>query len=184
MQVSRQCRAHRRGAAGASPRPADGRRTMPRVRNCAAPSRRRPAAMRRRRKNLARSCPPTPPWCRVRPPPMRGAPTSGGQVNLVALLTVDGQRIDQGLVWRIFASTRDPRAESKLLMTQARSQPDHQPRARRLHRQRRLRPRRHHPQDRRRSRRRDEREVRPQCRRPEGESAGRRGGAARQHRRL
>jgi hypothetical protein len=52
-----------------------------------------------------------------------GAPTSGGQVNLVALLTVDGQRIDQGLVWRIFASTRDPRAESKLLMTRREASP-------------------------------------------------------------
>jgi hypothetical protein len=42
---------------------------------------------------------------------------TNGQVNLVALLTVDGQRIDQGLVWRVYASKRDPRAPTKLLMT-------------------------------------------------------------------
>jgi len=46
-----------------------------------------------------------------------GAPTTEGQVNLVALLTVDGQRIDQGLVWRIYAAKHDMRSPSKLLMT-------------------------------------------------------------------
>ncbi|HEY8247425.1 MAG TPA: hypothetical protein VIG38_09115 [Hyphomicrobium sp.] len=50
-------------------------------------------------------------------------PSRGGRVNLVALLTVDGQRIDQGLVWRIFASTRDPRAATKLLMTKREASP-------------------------------------------------------------
>jgi hypothetical protein len=44
-------------------------------------------------------------------------------VNLVALLTVDGQRIDQGLVWRIFASTRDARTATKLLMTKREASP-------------------------------------------------------------
>ncbi len=59
-----------------------------------------------------------------RAPTADGAiPSSGGQVNLVALLTVDGQRIDQGLVWRIFASTRDPRATTKLLMTKREASP-------------------------------------------------------------
>ncbi|CAN1725094.1 conserved exported protein of unknown function [Hyphomicrobium sp. 1Nfss2.1] len=48
--------------------------------------------------------------------PDSGSPTSG-QVKLVALLTVDGQRIDQGLVWRVYEALRDPRAPSKLLMT-------------------------------------------------------------------
>ena len=46
-----------------------------------------------------------------------------GQVNLVALLTVDGQRIDQGLVWRIYAPTRNPRAHAKLLMTRREPSP-------------------------------------------------------------
>jgi hypothetical protein len=52
-----------------------------------------------------------------------GATTTNGRVNLVALLTVDGQRIDQGLVWRIYASKRDPRAPPKLLMTQREPSP-------------------------------------------------------------
>lgn len=50
-------------------------------------------------------------------------PTTEGQVKLVALLTVDGQRIDQGLVWRIYASKRDPRTPPKLLMTQRQPSP-------------------------------------------------------------
>ena len=51
-----------------------------------------------------------------------GAATTG-QVNLVALLTVDGQRIDQGLVWRVYASKRDPRTPPKLLMTKREPSP-------------------------------------------------------------
>ena len=59
-----------------------------------------------------------------RAPTADGAtPSSGGRVNLVALLTVDGQRIDQGLVWRIFSSTRDPRATTKILMTKREASP-------------------------------------------------------------
>jgi hypothetical protein len=50
-------------------------------------------------------------------------PATGGQVNLVALLTVDGQRIDKGLVWRIFASSGDARAPTKLLMTKRDASP-------------------------------------------------------------
>ena len=38
-----------------------------------------------------------------RAPSADGASAGTGQVNLVALLTVDGQRIDKGLVWRVFA---------------------------------------------------------------------------------
>lgn len=49
--------------------------------------------------------------------------TTSGRVSLVALLTVDGQRIDQGLVWRIFASKRDPRTPPKLLMTKREPNP-------------------------------------------------------------
>ena len=58
-----------------------------------------------------------------RAPGADGTNTTGGQVNLVALLTVDGQRIDKGLVWRIYASSRDPRAPSKLLMTKREASP-------------------------------------------------------------
>ncbi len=58
-----------------------------------------------------------------RAPAADGTTPTGGQVNLVALLTVDGQRIDQGLVWRVFASTRDPRAQTKLLMTKREASP-------------------------------------------------------------
>jgi hypothetical protein len=38
-------------------------------------------------------------------------------VNLVALLTADGQLIDQGLVWRIYDTTGGPKGTSKLLST-------------------------------------------------------------------
>lgn len=51
-----------------------------------------------------------------------GAATSG-TVNLMALLTVDGQRIDQGLVWRVYAAKRDPRAPTELLITKRESNP-------------------------------------------------------------
>lgn len=50
-------------------------------------------------------------------------PATGSQVNLVALLTVDGQRIDKGVVWRIFASSGDARAPNKLLMTKRDASP-------------------------------------------------------------
>jgi hypothetical protein len=43
------------------------------------------------------------------------ATTSGGQLRLTALLTADGQQIDQGLVWRIFQTTADPAAKAKLV---------------------------------------------------------------------
>lgn len=58
-----------------------------------------------------------------RAPADDGSTPTGGQVNLVALLTVDGQRIDQGLVWRVYASTRNPRAQAKLLMTRREPSP-------------------------------------------------------------
>jgi hypothetical protein len=44
-----------------------------------------------------------------------GAPGAGGQLHLVALLTADGQQIDQGLVWRVFQGTSDPTAKAKLI---------------------------------------------------------------------
>jgi hypothetical protein len=58
-----------------------------------------------------------------RAPAADGTVPTGGQVNLVALLTVVGQRIDKGLVWRIFASTRDPRAAPNLVMTKREASP-------------------------------------------------------------
>jgi hypothetical protein len=58
-----------------------------------------------------------------RAPTADGGPAGSGRVNLVALLTVDGQRIDKGLVWRVFASTRDPRAATKLVMTKRDASP-------------------------------------------------------------
>jgi hypothetical protein len=46
-----------------------------------------------------------------------------GQVNLVALLTVDGQRIDQGLAWRIYQPIPGKKNETKLLMTKSDASP-------------------------------------------------------------
>ena len=46
-----------------------------------------------------------------------GAADGTTKVNLVALLTADGQRIDQGLVWRIYEATNGPKGDSKLLAT-------------------------------------------------------------------
>ncbi len=51
------------------------------------------------------------------------AAATSGAVNLVALLTVDGQRIDQGLVWRVYASKRDARTPTQLLMTKREPSP-------------------------------------------------------------
>ncbi len=45
------------------------------------------------------------------------AATETTQVHLVALLTADGQRIDQGLVWRVFRERADPDGKTKLLNT-------------------------------------------------------------------
>jgi hypothetical protein len=45
------------------------------------------------------------------------------QVNLIALLTADGQRIDQGLVWRIYETAGGPKGESKLLTTKREPSP-------------------------------------------------------------
>ncbi len=45
------------------------------------------------------------------------ASTAPGQVNLLALLTADGQRIDQGIVWRVYEDTPGAKGESKLLLT-------------------------------------------------------------------
>ncbi|NOT71345.1 MAG: hypothetical protein HOP09_08740 [Hyphomicrobium sp.] len=44
-----------------------------------------------------------------------GTAGSGGQLRLVALLTADGQQIDQGLVWRVYQNASDPAAKAKLI---------------------------------------------------------------------
>ena len=44
-----------------------------------------------------------------------GAANGSVQVKLVALLTAEGKQIDQGLVWRIYASGPDTTAKSKLI---------------------------------------------------------------------
>lgn len=44
-----------------------------------------------------------------------GDGTGNGQIRLVALLTVDGQQIDQGLVWRIYQHQGSAGLKSKLL---------------------------------------------------------------------
>ena len=54
------------------------------------------------------------------PTPNSNAP---GQVNLVALLTADGQRIDQGLAWRIYQALPGKKGEPKLLMTKTDASP-------------------------------------------------------------
>ncbi len=54
------------------------------------------------------------------PTPNSSAP---GQVNLVALLTADGQRIDQGLAWRIYQAAPGKKGEPKLLMTKTDASP-------------------------------------------------------------
>jgi hypothetical protein len=51
------------------------------------------------------------------------AATTAAQVNLVALLTADGQRIDQGLVWRIYQDAPAVKGEPKLLMTKREPNP-------------------------------------------------------------
>jgi hypothetical protein len=45
------------------------------------------------------------------------SPDAATSVNLVALLTADGQLIDQGLVWRIYDTAGGPKGTSKLLST-------------------------------------------------------------------
>ena len=42
-------------------------------------------------------------------------PANGSQLKLVALLTADGQQIDQGLIWRVYLNGADAAAKSKLV---------------------------------------------------------------------
>lgn len=51
----------------------------------------------------------------TRTAPPADAAAGEGQVRLVAMLTADGQVIDQGLVWRVFASSEGSAGKSKLV---------------------------------------------------------------------
>jgi hypothetical protein len=59
----------------------------------------------------------------VRPPPAAPAGGGGGQISLSALLTQDGQSIDQGLVWRVFAAKPGPDGKPRLLLTNREASP-------------------------------------------------------------
>lgn len=48
---------------------------------------------------------------------------AAAQVNLVALLTADGQRIDQGIVWRVYEDEPDAKGQTNLLMTKREPNP-------------------------------------------------------------
>ena len=54
-----------------------------------------------------------------RPSKNQGDP-SGAQVTLVALLTQDGQRIDQGLVWRVFQDGTPGNPATRMMLSQHR----------------------------------------------------------------
>ena len=47
----------------------------------------------------------------------------GTQLRLVALLTADGQQIDQGLVWRVFQGSSDSTIKSKLIVENREASP-------------------------------------------------------------
>jgi len=56
----------------------------------------------------------------VKAPPIAGG---AGQVSLVAVLTQDGQNIDQGLIWRVFRDKPGPDGKLKLLSTHREATP-------------------------------------------------------------
>lgn len=61
----------------------------------------------------------------VKQKPKDAAPVADGssQVRLVALLTADGQRIDNDLVWRIYEETQKPGSAGKLVATHREASP-------------------------------------------------------------
>ena len=99
---------------------------------------------RRTQAILAADAVPVPPNTTVVPrsaPETKAAPGAAvaGQVSLVAVLTQDGQNIEQGLVWRVFRDIAGP--DGKLgSCPRTRGEPDAAAGGRRLHRQRRVRP--------------------------------------------
>jgi hypothetical protein len=58
-------------------------------------------------------------------PEVKSPPSAGGagQVSLAAVLTQDGQNIDQGLVWRVFRDKPGPDGKLKLLSTHREATP-------------------------------------------------------------
>jgi hypothetical protein len=62
---------------------------------------------------------------RTAPEPKQGpaAVAGGGQLSLVALLTQDGQSIEQGLVWRIFRDRSGPDGKPRLVSTHREASP-------------------------------------------------------------
>jgi hypothetical protein len=61
---------------------------------------------------------------RAAPEGEAGAPAAGpARVRLVALLTSDGQKIDKGLVWRVFQGREGTGAKSKLIGTHREASP-------------------------------------------------------------
>lgn len=56
------------------------------------------------------------------PPAQSGSGTASG-VKLVALLTADGQRIDNGIVWRVYDDANGPNQRSNLLKTEHAASP-------------------------------------------------------------
>ena len=72
------------------------------------------------------SCRPTPRSCRARPrshATAAAAAGGGGQLSLVALLTQDGQSIEQGLVWRVFRDRPGPDGKPRLVSTHREASP-------------------------------------------------------------
>jgi hypothetical protein len=56
-------------------------------------------------------------------PEQRGPQAAGSPVTLTAVLTDDGQRIDQGLVWRIYQDKPGPDGKNRLIATNRESNP-------------------------------------------------------------
>ncbi len=56
-------------------------------------------------------------------PAEAAAPAAPGMLILEALLTSDGQRIDQGLIWRVFSDKTGPDGKSKLLESSRQATP-------------------------------------------------------------
>jgi hypothetical protein len=60
---------------------------------------------------------------RTAPDAKQGPSAGGGQLALVALLTQDGQSIDQGLVWRVYRDRPGPDGKPRLVSTHREASP-------------------------------------------------------------